>query len=70
MKKLNKNEWIGIVVALVVVGLFMVFPQILKSVQKDTGIQVTPAGTIDSAIQPVEPTPISSSIDYPAQLPQ
>ncbi len=31
MKKLTRREWVGVVVTLLVVGFFLVFPRILAS---------------------------------------
>ncbi len=48
MKKLSTKEWIGVVVALVIVGVFMIFPQILRSLKANDTANATPTPAMDS----------------------
>ena len=52
MKKLSKNEWVAIVVALVIVGVFMVFPNVLKKFTKANGMPTIP--DIQSPVNPAD----------------
>ncbi|MDD5068566.1 MAG: hypothetical protein PHS53_03675 [Candidatus Pacebacteria bacterium] len=52
MKKLSKKEWIGVVVALVIVGVFMIFPQVLKSIQGNSAMPEISPAAIDTAQLP------------------
>ncbi|MDD5050158.1 MAG: hypothetical protein PHV93_00240 [Candidatus Pacebacteria bacterium] len=53
MKKLSKNEWIGVVVALVIVGVFMIFPQVLRSIEgKNAATPSISPAAIDAAQLP------------------
>ncbi len=55
MRKLSTNEWVGVVVVLVVVGVFVVFPSIAKRMQ---------------AKSPTATDSVDTSVDSTVQLPQ
>ncbi|MDD4989582.1 MAG: hypothetical protein PHV42_04130 [Candidatus Pacebacteria bacterium] len=52
MKKLSKKEWIGVVVALVIVGVFMIFPQVLRSIKGNSAMPVVSPAAVDAVQLP------------------
>ncbi len=52
VKKLSTNEWVAVVVTLIIVGAFLVFPQVMKTFKQVMGTDVPPAAA---------PTPVTLS---------